>query len=162
MEVQEGLTVFRFSRWARVSNTPVNPLWPWYLGRAMADNRIDVVNAHTPVPFMAEAAALASKHRPLVVTYHAGSMVKGETLATSNPGSLVDALRIVPGLDITETGGPGRATSVRLRGANPGQTLVLIDGIRANDPTAPGADFDLRYSRRWSKTKEAARQRTPA
>ncbi len=80
---------------------------------------------------------------PITNTASAISVVDGQTLTQSNPGSLVDALRSVPGLDITETGGPGRATSVRLRGANSGQTLVLIDGVRANDPTAPGADFDF-------------------
>ncbi len=71
------------------------------------------------------------------------SVVNSETLATSNPGSLVDALRTVPGLDITETGGPGSTTNIRLRGANTGQTLVMIDGIRINDPTAASGDFDF-------------------
>jgi vitamin B12 transporter len=80
---------------------------------------------------------------PITNTASAISVVGQETLNQTNQGSLVDALRSVPGLDITETGGPGRATSVRLRGANSGQTLVLIDGVRANDPTAPGADFDF-------------------
>ena len=80
---------------------------------------------------------------PITNTASAISVVGQETLTQTNPGSLVDALRTVPGLDITETGGPGRATSVRIRGANSGQTLVLIDGVRANDPTAPGADFDF-------------------
>jgi rhamnosyl/mannosyltransferase len=76
VEVHEGLTVFRFARWARISNTPVSPLWPWQMRRVMASNRIDIVNAHTPVPFMAEAAALACGERPLVLTYHSGSMLK--------------------------------------------------------------------------------------
>ena len=80
VEVLDGLTVFRFPKWFTVSQTPVNPLWPWYLRRAMSDNRIDVVDAHTPVPFMVEAAALACDGRPLVVTYHAGSMLKGKWL----------------------------------------------------------------------------------
>ena len=46
-------------------------------------------------------------------------------------------------LDITETGGPGSTTNIRLRGANTGQTLVMIDGIRINDPTAASGDFDF-------------------
>nr|WP_249792586.1 TonB-dependent receptor [Bradyrhizobium sp. BRP22] len=71
------------------------------------------------------------------------SVVTNQVLATSNPTSLVDALRTVPGLDITETGGPGATTNVRLRGANTGQTLVMIDGIRVNDPTAASGDFDF-------------------
>jgi glycosyltransferase involved in cell wall biosynthesis len=76
VEVIDGLTVFRFPAWTKLSNTPVSPIWPWRLRRAMSDNLIDLVHAHTPVPGMAEAAALACGQRPLVVTYHAGSMLK--------------------------------------------------------------------------------------
>jgi len=80
---------------------------------------------------------------PISRTGSSISVVKGETLAASNPGSLVDALRTVPGLDISESGGPGSTTNIRLRGANTGQTLVMIDGIRINDPTAASGDFDF-------------------
>jgi vitamin B12 transporter len=80
---------------------------------------------------------------PLDRTGSAISVVDGATIATTNATSLVDALRSVPGLDISETGGPGATTSVRLRGANPGQTLVLIDGVRANDPSSASGDFDF-------------------
>ncbi|MBR1217475.1 TonB-dependent receptor [Bradyrhizobium sp. U87765 SZCCT0131] len=71
------------------------------------------------------------------------SVVNGATLQATNPGTLVDALRSVPGLDITESGGPGATANIRLRGANTGQTLVMIDGIRVNDPTAASGDFDF-------------------
>ena len=71
------------------------------------------------------------------------SVVPQAEIATTNPLSLVDALRGVPGLDVSETGGPGATTSVRLRGANPGQTLVLIDGVRVNDPAAASGDYDF-------------------
>jgi vitamin B12 transporter len=71
------------------------------------------------------------------------SVVTEADIAASNPLSLVDALRGVPGLDVSETGGPGATTSVRLRGANPGQTLVLIDGVRVNDPAAASGDYDF-------------------
>jgi vitamin B12 transporter len=63
-------------------------------------------------------------------------------IAARNPGSLVDALRGVPGLDITETGGPGASAAIRVRGANAGQTLVLIDGVRVNDPGGASGEFD--------------------
>jgi vitamin B12 transporter len=71
------------------------------------------------------------------------SVVNNQTIATSNPTSLVDALRTVPGLDVTETGGPGGTTNIRMRGGNTGQTLVMIDGIRINDPTAASGDYDF-------------------
>jgi vitamin B12 transporter len=71
------------------------------------------------------------------------SVVSGATIAATNPTSLVDALRTVPGLDITESGGPGATANVRLRGANTGQTLVLIDGVRANDASGATGDYDF-------------------
>ena len=87
----------------------------------------------TPQP--AEVVVTADREpEPISRTGSSISVIKGETLATSNPGSLVDVLRTVPGVDISESGGPGSTTNIRLRGANTGQTLVMIDGIRINDP----------------------------
>lgn len=77
VEVTDGLTIHRLRPWFSLSSTPVNPLWPWYLRRAFAANRIDAVHIHTPVPFLADVAGWAAGPRPLVVTYHAGSMRKG-------------------------------------------------------------------------------------
>jgi vitamin B12 transporter len=80
---------------------------------------------------------------PIERTGSAISVVSGDDLAATNPASLVDALRAVPGLDITESGGPGATANVRLRGSSTGQTLVLIDGVRANDPSNASGDFDF-------------------
>src|SRR3954466_8490180 len=101
---------------------------------------------NTPAPPAQPPEVVVTADRepePISRTGSSISVVKGETLATSNPGSLVDALRTVPGLDISEGGGPGSTTNIRLRGANTGQTLVMIDGIRINDPTAASGDFDF-------------------
>src|SRR5882757_3435217 len=101
-------------------------------------------NPGSPAPQPSELVVTPDRTpEPLSRIGSAISVVNSETLATSNPGSLVDALRTVPGLDITETGGPGSTTNIRLRGANTGQTLVMIDGIRINDPTAASGDFDF-------------------
>jgi vitamin B12 transporter len=80
---------------------------------------------------------------PIGSTGSAISVVSGETLTTSNPASIVDALRSVPGLTVTQAGGPAGTTGVMLRGANTGQTLVLIDGIRVNDPGGAAGDFNF-------------------
>ena len=47
---------------------------------------------------------------------------------------VADALRTVPGVAVSRTGGAGGITDVRIRGAESNQTLVLIDGIEVNDP----------------------------
>lgn len=56
---------------------------------------------------------------------------------------LLDVLRSVPSIDVVRSGGPGSATSVFMRGANSEHTLVLLDGIELNDPSAAGGGYDF-------------------
>ena len=57
--------------------------------------------------------------------------------------SVADLLSTTPGVTVTRAGGPGQTTAVRIRGAEDSQTLVLIDGVRVNDPASPGGAFDF-------------------
>ena len=54
----------------------------------------------------------------------------------SQATSLQDLLRGRAGINLTNAGGPGKQTSLFLRGTNSSHTLVLIDGVRVNS-----ADF---------------------
>jgi rhamnosyl/mannosyltransferase len=72
----DGLVVYRLPIWRTVSNTPVHPAWPWLLRRILRAERPDVVNAHAPVVFMVDAAALAVGRVPFIVTYHAATLDK--------------------------------------------------------------------------------------
>lgn len=71
------------------------------------------------------------------------TVISGEELAKTGEIFLGDALRTVPGLDVVRSGGPGQQTSVFLRGSKSGDTLVLIDGVVANDPISPDRTFDF-------------------
>ena len=75
-EVHRGIPVVRLRSWLTLSNTPLNPLWWWQLRRLLRRLDVDVVNAHAPVPGLADLAAYRSP-APVVLTYHAGSLVKG-------------------------------------------------------------------------------------
>lgn len=57
--------------------------------------------------------------------------------------SIADILQELPGVNVTQSGGLGSQTSVRIRGAESDQTLVLINGIRVNDPSSPDGAFDF-------------------
>jgi vitamin B12 transporter len=57
--------------------------------------------------------------------------------------SVADLLATTPGITVSRNGGPGQPTAVRIRGAEDAQTLVLIDGVRVNDPSAPAGAFDF-------------------
>jgi vitamin B12 transporter len=47
-----------------------------------------------------------------------------------------------PGVQIVTNGGPGSTTGVFLRGANAGQTLVLIDGLRVSSSSSGTTPFE--------------------
>ncbi|MGL4241573.1 MAG: TonB-dependent receptor plug domain-containing protein [Beijerinckiaceae bacterium] len=70
------------------------------------------------------------------------TIIRREEIERANPTSLMDVLRGQPGVFLTEAGGPGASTDIRLRGANANHTLVLVDGVRVNDPAAASGDFD--------------------
>lgn len=55
----------------------------------------------------------------------------------------VDALRALPGVSVTENGGPGGLASVKIRGEEAYRTLILIDGIRVSDAAAPQVATNL-------------------
>jgi vitamin B12 transporter len=62
-------------------------------------------------------------------------------LAEARGDSIAEIIGRQPGVQFTTTGGPQTQTSIYLRGANPSQTLVLIDGMRINGSTAGGVNF---------------------
>jgi vitamin B12 transporter len=57
--------------------------------------------------------------------------------------TLVDALRRVPGVYVTQDGGIGQRANVSLRGASTGQTSVILDGMHINDVSADNGAVDL-------------------
>lgn len=57
--------------------------------------------------------------------------------------TVAEALNSLPGVSVTSNGGLGQSTSVYMRGFDSKRILVLIDGIRYNDPTGlSGAPFE--------------------
>ena len=48
----------------------------------------------------------------------------------------------MPGIAVNRTGMVGNLTQIRIRSAEPNQSLVVIDGVRANNPNGGGFDFN--------------------
>jgi vitamin B12 transporter len=99
------------------------------------------INEPVPLPDIVVTATRS----PLAISQagSAISVITSEEIEKESLKSPAEVLRRVPGVTVTEAGGPGSTTTVRLRGADSGQTLVLIDGIRANDPSADAGGFDF-------------------
>src|ERR1700761_8852081 len=70
------------------------------------------------------------------------SVIGADRIAAQDPASIVDVLRDLPGVFVQQQG--GSVTSLFTRGAKPNFTLVLLDGVKANDPTnTRGGSYDF-------------------
>lgn len=72
------------------------------------------------------------------------TVIEREDFDVEKPARLADVLERVAGVHVDQVGGRGGTSSLYLRGADPNYTLVLVDGVRVNDPTnARGGSFDF-------------------
>jgi vitamin B12 transporter len=103
-----------------------------------------------------EKPTSASEHHEIVVTAtrleaparevaSSVTVISSEDLERLKKMSILEILRDVPGISITQNGGQGEAASVFLRGANSEHTLVLLDGVELNDPINPSRSADLAH-----------------
>ena len=81
---------------------------------------------------------------PLSASSAAVTILTEEFIRDSHAENMMDLLRQVPFLYLSQTGGRGGLTTVTIRGGDPNFTLVMVDGIPVNDPTnILGGSFDF-------------------
>ncbi|QKF73148.1 TonB-dependent receptor [Aliarcobacter faecis] len=69
-------------------------------------------------------------------------VITSEDIESRKFKTVAEALQTLAGVQVSPSGGIGQQTSVFLRGMDSNKTLVLIDGIRYNDPSGNGANFE--------------------
>src|SRR5215470_6234969 len=69
------------------------------------------------------------------------SVVNGDDFPTYHYPSVDEAMRNVPGLEITRSGSYGKLSTLTIRGANANQIQVLVDGVRVKSPTTGQVDL---------------------
>lgn len=106
------------------------------------------------VPALPGAAASGTVTLPpIIVTAGRVAQTAEETLASvtvitrrdierRQTLSVPDLLRGVPGISLSNNGGPGKSTSVFLRGTNSDHVLVLIDGVKVGSATLGSTAFE--------------------
>lgn len=95
---------------------------------------VRIASSEVPAPEIVVTASLspvAEEEAPATVTVIDAARIEalGEPLTA-------DLLRLVPGVSVATSGPPGTQTQLRIRGAEANHTLLLIDGIRFNDPAS--------------------------
>jgi len=89
-----------------------------------------------PVVITATKAETPQGRLGAAVTVITEDEIKEKSYAT-----VEEVLRHVPGVDIQRSGGLGKTTSIRIRGAGPQQVQVLVDGLRVKSPTLGVAEL---------------------
>jgi vitamin B12 transporter len=105
-----------------------------------------VVCSALPIVFAGAAAAqpietvliTASSLAPVSLQQSgsAVSVITGDLIEQRQIETVFDVLREVPGVAVSRTGTLGSLSQIRIRGAESNHTLVLIDGVEANDPAS--------------------------
>jgi vitamin B12 transporter len=97
---------------------------------AMAQSSsVSVANANSSInPVIVTATRTPTRANDVLADY---VYIGPEEIADAGQSSLVQLLQRQRGVEISSNGGSGAIASVFLRGANSGQTLVLIDGVRS-------------------------------
>jgi vitamin B12 transporter len=100
---------------------------------ADAEERLDqiiVTGARAPIPVSDIGSAV--------------TVIARDEIERRQARYVTDLLRAVPGFAVSHTGVVGSQTQVRVRGSEANHVLVLVDGVRANDP-ATGDEFRWEY-----------------
>lgn len=89
---------------------------------------------------------VSASRTPLPNQQIAGSIniIKAQDMDNQQIDFVSDALLNTPALGLSHNGAPGKLTQLRIRGAEANHTLVMIDGIEAND-IANSSEFDFAH-----------------
>jgi len=74
--------------------------------------------------------------QPIEKTGSSISVITADDLKIQQTDVLTDILAETPGLTVNRNGSTGQLTTISIRGAETGQSVVLIDGVRINDPSS--------------------------
>ena len=70
------------------------------------------------------------------------SIIGIDEINRSGSTSIIDLLQRQPGIEISNSGGLGKQTSIYMRGTNANQLIVLVDGVRMNSITTGLTAFE--------------------
>ncbi|MCM8787476.1 MAG: TonB-dependent receptor plug domain-containing protein, partial [Candidatus Omnitrophica bacterium] len=73
------------------------------------------------------------------------TVVSEDDIERAGKRTIYEVLKEIAGVSIVQNSAFGGLTSVYLRGAKPGHTLIMIDGVEANDPMSTDRSFDFAH-----------------
>jgi vitamin B12 transporter len=100
--------------------------------------------AESPVRIRTEIVVTATRTEAELRTVgNSVTVLTREEMQRCGYATVADALAGVAGVQLAASGPAGSVTTAFLRGANSEHTLLMIDGVRVNDPMSPSRGADL-------------------
>jgi vitamin B12 transporter len=96
----------------------------------------------SPTPAASELVITATRLPTRLDLVTGAHVIDRDELEARQAPFLEDVLATVPGVGITRNGGFGGLAAIRIRGASPDKTLVLIDGAPVGNASEPNGTFD--------------------
>ncbi len=124
----------RFARCGFASLLPMLAIAPSGVGA-----QTSAPNVTTFDPLVVTAARTPQRIAELLADL---TVIESGEIARSGVQSFAELLQRQPGVEITMNGGPGSTSGAFLRGANRGQTLVLIDGLRVGSASVGATSLE--------------------
>lgn len=94
-------------------------------------------------PILDEIVITATRiEHPLKQTLSSTTLLTQEDIKNSQASDVPAILRTVAGVEISQSGGSGKSSSLYLRGNESTQVLVLLDGVRMNTATGGTASIE--------------------
>jgi vitamin B12 transporter len=105
-----------------------------------------------PAPGVAPSTPEVRRSEPVVVTATredepieqtgaSVTLVPEEAMRVQEYRAVEEVLRTIPGVQVQTSGSPGKVSTIHIRGVNPTQVQVLIDGVRVKSLTSGDFDF---------------------
>ncbi len=102
------------------------------------------LSAHAETTAVNEVVVVANRApEPIERVGESVTVLDAAAIKASQLTSVSDLLATTPGATVARSGSPGAQTSLFIRGAESAQTLVIIDGVRMNDPSSPAGGYDF-------------------
>jgi vitamin B12 transporter len=118
----------------------MRPPFPWVIATlSLAIASFSAVAQETEHVFVTATRT----EQPLARVGNSVTVLQPEQVRATQKTAVSDLIAATPGVAVSRNGGLGTTTALRIRGAESDQTVVLIDGVKLNDPSSTGGGFNF-------------------
>jgi vitamin B12 transporter len=119
-----------------------DPLLPESTGNSLTvESQANTPSAQFGVAMPEVVVSTNRLDTPLSQVANSMSVITAKDIEQKQASTALDALQGVPGLTLLENGASGENSSLFIRGADAGHSLVLVDGIPMNNPISTDRSF---------------------